>query len=279
MDRLLLVDGSNLLFQMFYGMPGRITAPDGRPIQGTLGFIGALLRMLRMVRPTHAAVFFDGECENSRTALDPDYKTNREDYSVLPEEETPFSQLPDICRALELLAIPCAETVDCETDDWIAAYALHRGDMELVIASFDSDYFQLIDEKTQVLRYRGEKSCFWDEAYLKEKLGIDARLYADFKSLTGDQSDNLRGAYKVGPKTAAALLAQFGSLEGILAGGDAISRPGIREAIREAAPRLRLNYRLIKLTGDTPLPIPVESLRCAIPTLTTTQVLTALGLK
>ena len=96
--RLMLVDGSNLLFQMFYGMPSRIVNRDGKPIQGTLGFVGALLKMIRMIHPTHLAVFFDGECANPRQKLDGEYKANRVDYSQMAEEDTPFYQLPDIFR-------------------------------------------------------------------------------------------------------------------------------------------------------------------------------------
>ena len=99
--KLLIVDGSNLLFQMFYGMPARITNAQGKAIQGTLGFVGALLKMIRAVSPTHVFVAFDGACENARTEIDSDYKANRPDYSDVPEEETPFSQLPDIFCALE----------------------------------------------------------------------------------------------------------------------------------------------------------------------------------
>ena len=91
MDKLLIVDGSNLLFQMFYGMPARIVGADGKAIQGTLGFVGALLKIIRMTAPTHVLVVFDGECENPRRELDEDYKGNRPDYSQLPEEDTPFS--------------------------------------------------------------------------------------------------------------------------------------------------------------------------------------------
>ena len=79
MDRLMLVDGSNLLFQMFYGMPARITNKDGKAIQGTLGFVGALLKTVRRINPTHIAVFFDGECHNPRRDMDVDYKANRPD--------------------------------------------------------------------------------------------------------------------------------------------------------------------------------------------------------
>ena len=99
MKKLLIVDGMNLLFQMFYGMPSRIVNREGRAIQGTLGFVGALLKIIRMVSPTHAAVLFDGECENGRKELDSDYKANRPDYGTLSQDENPFSQLNDVYRA------------------------------------------------------------------------------------------------------------------------------------------------------------------------------------
>ena len=70
MDKLLIVDGMNLLFQMFYGMPARIYSKAGFPIHGTMGFLGALRKLLAMVQPTHVAVVFDGECENIRRELD-----------------------------------------------------------------------------------------------------------------------------------------------------------------------------------------------------------------
>ena len=101
MNRLLIVDGSNLLFQMFFGMPARIVNEQGKAIQGTLGFVGALLKIIRRTEPTHIVVLFDGEHENERSTLDSDYKANRVDYSETPEEETPFSQLPDVYAALD----------------------------------------------------------------------------------------------------------------------------------------------------------------------------------
>ena len=159
MDKLLLVDGSNLLFQMFFGMPARIVNQSGKAIHGTMGFVGALLKIIRMTEPTHIAVLFDGEHENARAALNTDYKANRIDYSEMPESENPFSQLSDIYSALDYLKIRHAETTVCETDDWIAAYALAYGkEAQIVISSFDSDYFQLLSENVSVLRYRGVKT-------------------------------------------------------------------------------------------------------------------------
>ena len=276
----MLVDGSNLLFQMFYGMPARITGKQGKPIQGTLGFVGALLKVIRNCRPTHVAVLFDGESHNPRTELDESYKANRQDYSQMPEEETPFSQLPDIYSALDHLGICHAETTDCETDDWMASYAFSLGKThKLTIMSQDSDFFQLITENVRILRYRGDRSVLCDPAYIRQKLGIDPEQYADFKSLTGDTADNIRGAYKIGPKTAAALMEQFGSLEVLLENANGIKKPSVRSAVQEDADRLRQNYRLIKLTGSCSLPFSLWDMAYTYTGETSTQVLTAIGVR
>lgn len=280
MEKILLVDGSNLLFQMFFGMPARIVNADGKAIQGTLGFVGALLKIIRMTHPTAIAVLFDGEYKNSRTELDAEYKANRVDYSEMAEEETPFSQLPDICRGLDLLGIKHAETVDCEADDWIAGYVRrYAEDCEIVISSMDSDFFQLISEKVSVLRYRGTGSVLCDEAYIREKLGIEPRQYTDFKSLTGDHADNIPGVPKVGPKTAAELLEAFGSLEGILANISKIRKPSVRAGVETHGDRLRTNYRLIRLDGARDLPFSAEELRWTDGGQTTMQVLRGIGLR
>lgn len=86
MNRFLIVDGSNLLFQMFFGMPARIVNKQGKAIHGTLGFVGALLKIIRRIEPTYMVVLFDGEHENARSELNVDYKANRVDYSQIPEE-------------------------------------------------------------------------------------------------------------------------------------------------------------------------------------------------
>lgn len=280
MENILIVDGSNLLFQMFYGMPARIVNAQGKPIQGTLGFVGALLKIIRWVKPTHAAVLFDGECTNERCQIDEAYKANREDYSQIPEEETPFSQLPDIYAALDYLGICHAETTVCETDDWIAAYALQLGKShEITIVSQDSDFFQLITDRVRVLRYRGDRSVFCDSPYIRQKLGIEPGQYADFKSLTGDTSDNIRGAEKIGPKTAAALLQQFGSLENILAFSDLVTKPSVRRSLQQSRERLQRNHQMICLTGKQPLPFTLEEIAYRYGGETSTGVLKAIGVR
>ncbi len=279
-QKILVVDGSNLLFQMFFGMPARIYNDQGVGIWGVLGFTGALLKIIRQVSPSHVCVLFDGEHENQRALIDSDYKANRVDYSQVEDAENPFSQLPYIYRALDRLGIAYAETVSCEVDDWISGYAnLYGADNDMVISSFDSDFFQLISQSVTVLRYRGDKSVLCTPKYLRDKFGIEPCQYADFKSLTGDASDNIPGADKVGPKTAAALLREFGSLENIIQNAHSIKKPSIRESILRNTGRLRQNYALIRLDKAGDLPFSLDEMRFSDPGVTTTQVLQAIGLK
>jgi DNA polymerase-1 len=283
MKKLLLVDGCNLLFQMFFGMPARIINVQGKAIQGTLGFVGALLKIIRMTAPSHIAVLFDGENYNPRVDLDADYKANREDYSQVDAEENPFTQLPDIYAALDFLGICHAETTDCEADDWMAGYVKKYGVGEAgittVISSFDSDFFQLISDRVTVFRYRGDNSVMCDRVYLQDKFGIVPERYADFKSLTGDTADNIKGADKVGPKTAAQLVNEFGSLEEILAKTGDIRKSSVRESLLRDAERLRKNYRLIKLGGVEKLPFELDEMEWSDSGVTTTEVLKGIGLK
>ena len=280
MQRLLLVDGHCLLFQMFYGMPARILGKHGKPIQGTLGFVGAMRKILAMTKPTHVAVIFDGEVHNPRTDLDADYKANREDYSQMSEEEIPFSQLPDIYRALDAMGIAHTETIDCETDDVLAAYSKVYGeDCEIVICSQDSDYYQLITNQVFVLRYRGDKSVLCDKAFIREKYGIEPAQYAFFKSLTGDGSDNIKGIPGVGPKTAAALVNQFGTPEDLLTNAEQIQQPKLRESVMQNADRLCLNLKLITLDGHAPIPFLPEQMPYRDIPYATNEILQKIGLR
>ena len=279
MNRFLIVDGSNLLFQMFFGMPARIVNKKGKAIQGTLGFVGALLKIIRRIEPTHIVVLFDGEHEYTRSELNADYKANRVDYSQIPEEETPFAQLPDVYAALAYLNIKFAETETCETDDWVAGYALTYGQgTEIIISSFDSDFFQLITNKVSVLRYRGDSTVICTPDYIKNKFNIEPEQYADFKSLVGDTSDNIKGADKVGPKTAAYLLNKFGTLDNILVNAESIKKASIKDSIIRNTERLRTNYKIIKLNNTAQLPFDLNDLAYIFIGVTTTDVLKGIGL-
>jgi len=248
MKNLLIVDGHNLLFQMFFGMPSRIINEDGKAIHGVMGFVGALIRIIKMTKATHIIVVFDGEHENERSELSPDYKANRIDYSAISDDENPFSQLGYIYKALDFMKIKHIEATEFEADDVIASYVYkYKNDMQIFISSFDSDFFQLIDDTVSTLRYRGKNTVICDTEYIQSKYSILPEQYVDFKSLTGDNADNIKGAKKIGNKTAAVLVNQFGNLQGVISNADKITKPSIRESVLRNKDRLQMNYKLIKL--------------------------------
>lgn len=280
MGKLLIVDGLNLHFQMFFGMPSRIINANGKAIQGTLGFVGALIKIMKMTNPTHIVVLFDGEHPNDRAELLAEYKANRMDYSTVPEEESPFSQLQDVYDALNFMDIKHTEIAELETDDVIASYTYaYENKEQIVIASFDSDFFQLVSDNVSVLRYRGDNTVICDIEYIQNKYGISPCQYADFKSLTGDNSDNIKGAEKVGLKTAAELINQFGYLQEVINNADKIERPSICESIIRNTDRLQNNYKLIKLEDRATLPFCFDELYYIYNGITTNEVLKGIGLR
>lgn len=278
MKRLLIVDGHNLLFQMFFGMPSRIIGSKGVAIQGVIGFVGAINRLLDTYHPTHLCVMFDGERHNPRKDILEDYKANRIDYSEVPEEENPFTQLPLVYEALDYMGIKHTETTVCETDDVIASFACKYGkDSEVLISSFDSDYFQLINENVKVIRYRGKCSVLCDEKYINEKYGISPSLYLDYKCLVGDSSDNIPGIRGIGPKTAAKLVNTFGSLESIIDRCEEIESEKIRLAIKEGEEILKRNMTLIALGGDADIPFTLDEVEFNNPYIRTMEVIRGIG--
>lgn len=280
MKKILIIDGSNLLFQMFFGMPSRIYNTKGIGIWGVLGFVGALLRIIRQINPDYLTVLFDGENENKRTLIEPTYKANRKDYSNICAEENPFSQLPYIYNALQYMGISYAETFNCEVDDWVSSYVKFYGkDNKIIISSFDSDYFQLISENVSVLRYKGKKTIICTPEYVSEKYGVEAWQYADFKSLVGDRADNIMGADKIGIKTASKLLRTWGTLDNIIKNAELIEKQAIRESIIKNCERLKQNIRLVKLDGHEKLPVKLNAMQYTYNGITTTEVLHDIGLK
>ncbi|MBQ8781992.1 MAG: flap endonuclease [Oscillospiraceae bacterium] len=212
--------------------------------------------------------------------LDSGYKANRADYSKADDEENPYSQLPYIYKSLQYLDIAYAETESCEADDWISSYVkLYGDDNEIVISSFDSDFFQLLSGNVSVFRYRGDKSVVCTSEYLKEKYGISPCQYADFKSLTGDKADNIAGAEKIGVKTASALLQEFGTLENIIHNAEMIKKRCVRESVIKNRERLLCNLKLIKLDGKNAVPFKLDEMAFTDKGITTTEVLRGIGLK
>ena len=131
----------------------------------------------------------------------------------------------------------------------------------------------------KVLRYRGANTVICTPDYIKGKFCIEPDQYADFKSFTGDTSDNIKGADKVGPKTAAYLLNKFGHLENILANAENIEKTSIKASIVRNAEILRTNYKIIKLDNTASLPFDLNDMAYDFTEITTNEVLKGIGLK
>lgn len=204
MNRLLLIDGHNLLFKAFFGVPEQLLS-SGFPVQGITGFIGMTVKIIRNVNPTHVLVVFDPEETPSRTEFYPEYKSNRKDYGGLPDKENPFSQLAGIKNALEKIGIKFCEQPGFEADDLIASYASDP-EYQTVIVSTDTDFFQLVNKTTAVYHYHGKNSIWYNIGEVVKKYGIQPSSYLDYKALVGDKSDTISGVRGIGPKTALKVL-------------------------------------------------------------------------
>jgi len=282
MDKLLLVDGSYLLFQMYYGMPARIPGKNGAPIHGVIGFIGAVIKTIRQIKPTKILVLFDGESGSDRHTINPDYKANRPDFTGAPDTDNPFAQLPYIYEALDSMGIKNMETAaGYEGDDVIAGYCAKYADTaEMVIMSQDSDFFQLISERVSVYKYRGKSSELVDAGTVVRLFGVAPAQMAEYKALTGDSSDNIRGVPGVGPKTAASLLNEYGSMDGIMESLSNVKPDHIRTAVSENINVIENNLKLIRLDREVKLPFEMGELGCRfdIDKLNTMGVLREIGL-
>ena len=272
--KLLIVDGHNLLFQMFYGMPSTIFNKEGKSIHAIIGFVGALIKIIKMVEATHIVVLFDGEHENDRKELLAQYKANRIDYSKVPEEDNPFSQLAGIYQALNYMNIKHNEIVKYETDDVISSYVHQYADkFKIIISSYDSDFFQLISDNVSVLRYRGKNTIICDSDYVKTRYCITPNVYGDYKSLVGDNADNIPGIKGIGPKTAARLINQYESVEKIIENISGNEKDKLVKSIMDNKDLLLNNYQLIKLDNRAEIPFDIDELEYTDNKLSTMQIL------
>lgn len=213
--KIILVDGHNLLFRMFYGIPSSIKNSKGKEIKGLIGFIGSLKKIVNEFAPYSLIVIFDSETSrNNNLEVDENYKLNRIDYTNVIEKENPFSQLPLIKKALDYLNIFHLEVQNNEADDYIASIIENNKNKnyQYIIISTDSDFIQLVDENNFLYVPRGKNSVLYDQKQVIKKYNIPADKYILFKSLVGDKSDNVRGISGIGNVTASKIL-KYNSIE------------------------------------------------------------------
>lgn len=209
MKKIILIDGSNLLFRMFYGIPSSIKNTKGKEIRGLIGFVGSLKKIVAEFKPYSLVVIFDSETSKSANLqIDIEYKANRIDYTGVLEEENPFSQLPLIKKALKYLEIFYVEIENYEADDYIASIVSQKesDEYEYIIVSTDSDFIQLVNKQNYLYVPRGKRSILYDEEEVIKKYDVLPSQYVLFKSLIGDKSDNIKGITGIGNKTASKIL-------------------------------------------------------------------------
>jgi DNA polymerase-1 len=253
--RLVLVDGSGYIFRAFFALPP-MTRPDGTPVNAVFGFATMLFRLLQEYPEDDIVVVFDASAHSFRNELYADYKANRE---APPPELTP--QFPLVREATRAFSLPVVESEGYEADDLIASYAgaARAAGEEVLIVSSDKDLMQLIGDGVAMWDPMKQKTIGHEEVI--ERFGVGPELVRDALALIGDTSDNVPGVPGIGPKTAAQLLQEYGSLEGLLAKADQIKQPKRREALTANADRVRLAWQLVGLDSSTPLPLPLDQVR------------------
>ncbi len=255
--RLLIIDGHAFAYRAFYGIRG-LTSPSGRPTNAIYGFINMLSKLEAKVLPTHAVVVWDGGLDAERVEELDDYKGERD-----PMPDDMEVQLDSMVEYLEAegWASVCDDGI--EADDRIGQLAkrAEAEGFEVVIASSDKDFFQLINDRVKMVNPADKSGVAMDAGAVVAKTGVKPSQIVDWLSLVGDAADNIPGVPGVGVKTASALLNQFGSVDGIYARLDEVKRDKQRESLAAAEADVRRNQSLVLLKMDLPGEPGLENLR------------------
>jgi DNA polymerase-1 len=252
---LYLVDASMYVFRAWHSMPDEFTDEDGWPTNAVHGFARFLLELLERSRPQHIAIAFDEALDSCfRNGLYPAYKANRD---PAPDQlKRQFAHCKMLCFALGL---PVLAHEQYEADDLIGSALARQRTLGYrgVIVSADKDLSQLLDEADEQWDYA--RDLRWSASGVKDRHGVEPRQIADYLALTGDAVDNIPGVPGVGAKTAAALLAHFGTLDALLARVDEVpylrvrGAAGIAARLREHREQALLWRRLTTVALDAPL--------------------------
>ena len=276
MEKLLIIDGSSLLFQSFYGMPSRIRNEQGENVEAVLCFTGILFKTIRLLNPDKLFIVFDGENQLERRDINPEYKANRTDFASIDEDQTPFPQLEIIKKVLTSLNFTWVETTNNEADDIIASMTNDlKNQYEIIISSQDKDFFQLINKNVSVFVYRGKVSKLWKEEDILLKYGFEPKYFSTLKALVGDPSDNIKGVNGIGNKTATKLICEFGDLENLLKHLDKKTKTS--QLILNEKDRVIDNFKIINLKDKTNLIKPIN-LEFSLPQESSTTVLKKLNI-
>jgi len=209
-----------------------------------------LNRMRGHLKPSHLAVVWDGGLSADRVKLVPEYKSQRP-----PMPDDLASQIEEIVGYLAVAGVCSLQQDDVEADDLIASLA-RRGvesGADVVIASSDKDFFQLVSSRIGLLNPSDKTETVWSADQVIGKTGVEPRQIVDWLSLVGDAVDNIRGVPGIGPKTAAQLLRQFGTVEELFTRIDEVRPERLQRLLSENEAVVLKNRRMVKL--DETLPV------------------------
>ena len=243
MNRLLIVDGHAYAYRAFHAIRN-LHGPEGRPTNAIYGFVKMLEKMRAALMPAHLIVVWDGGLSADRVAALPEYKTQRPE---MPADLQP--QLDEMVCYLAAVGVAsfCGEGV--EADDYIACMARQAAaaGWNVVIASSDKDFMQLVSARIGLWNPNDKSAVIWTREHVVAKAGVEPEQVADWLALMGDAVDNIPGVRGVGPKTAAELLKEFGSVAGLLARLAEVKSEKLRAALQQSAETVKRNLKLVRL--------------------------------
>jgi DNA polymerase-1 len=247
----LLIDGYNLAFRSFYGVP-ELTRSDGFPTNVLHGWLRTLWYLENEFQPKNVVVFFDYGRSKRRLEMHPEYKANR--------SETPdalVQQMPYVNELTRELGYPVIQEEGIEADDLLAtvAHQLDQKGEDVCIVSSDKDFAQMIRGRvTQLVPPpTANPKLGWrklDGAGVEEKFGVKPEAIVDYLALIGDTSDNIPGIQGVGPKTACKWIQEWGSIDNLLKHVDEVKPERFRAVLMESSELLKKNVDLIQLQKD-----------------------------
>jgi DNA polymerase-1 len=266
-EALYLVDGSGFIFRAYHALPP-LTTKSGLSTGAVYGFTQMLIKLETDHRPSHLAVVFDAGSHSFRNEVFAEYKANRTEP---PDDLKP--QFGLVRKVVETFNIPVLEAVGFEADDLIATLVrqARERDQRVVVVSSDKDLMQLVVDGKVTLHDTMKNvphGFTYGEKEVIEKFGVPPSRLGDVLALMGDSVDNVPGVPGVGPKTAAALIQAYGSIENLLAHVDDIANiPGLRgaksvgEKVKAHMESVRLSRQLVSLDENVEVPVPLDTLR------------------
>ena len=258
---LCIVDGAGYYFRAYYAIRHQLANSKGQPTNAVYGFTLMLRKIIADIRPDMLLMALDSKERTFRHDIFPDYKANR---PAMPEDLA--LQLPYIDKLIEAFNVSALRMPGWEADDIIGAVAARacQDGYEVVIVTSDKDLMQLVRPGVRIYDSMKDKNIGPEE--VMERFGVPPEKVPDVLGLMGDSSDNIPGAPGVGEKTARALVAEHGDVEGVIAAADGMTKKKkLRESLIENAELIRLSKKLATVDLAAPVPIEYEKWRAVAP--------------